>query len=674
MNLPLPWKYYLAVAKIRDEGRTGVYSAPGQVLAGVHAGALGMSITSDMLFDFTSVSPKQTERAANVAECFTQKPHALADPKWNCATLAAGYLHPYDPKKFPVLEKIIKKSLHGYEKTNDITQEYGMWIYRRWHHSDYLGDKKWNLYRFNNTTHHHEALMPWLFYLRSGDPFYLKMGEAHLRGMSDVGIIHYEDPRYPAKELHFHQKTLLGSTKHTNGFVPWGADHAVAGHLTCYDALIWAYYLTGDLRYKEIVADEWQKTITEKRDDPQYNKADRSIKTDDKVVAGKKTGARDVDCFVGELLELYKLTRNPKVLVVLASRLKVMETNPITDWGMPLHNVTLYYGSRKLRKDLTAFAKEFTTTGANPKNDKHMFWSYGYRMHEPLTLASIIDAFNKDYALAAYYCAAPWKKIIWAEGIAKLKPKTTNFFAVPDALLKYPHLMYACAKSKVDVRKSIAMKQPMPTGDLKSKGWTRILIKEDKDRNIPLNLTGFSSIDVPLLVRAPDGKEVLSVSIPAKVSERKTIIIPKDGKTGVYSLFIRGKDSATALNAPISPLPEVYCPLYWCQARRSRFFINIPKGWKRSFTITPHKAPGVITNLTADKNLARTKLGGELSVDMPLDGIWFSSKARYVHPLQQAIVAVSPKRWFAPTKEQMTQPLPKKVGGKWTVESEANSK
>ena len=662
MNLPLPWKYYLASAKLLDSDRTGVYSVTGQLLAGVHAGALGIAITSDLLIDFSQL--KDAKSAVTAAKCFQKKPHALADPKWNCASLAAGYLHPYDPRQFPVLEGIIKNALRGYKKTDDFTQEYGMWIYRRWHHADYLGDGKWNLYRFNNTTHHHEALMPWLLYLRSGDQFYLKMGEARLRNMSDIGIIHYENNKYSAKEYHSHQKRLLGSTKHTNGFVPWGADHGVGGHLTSYDGLILAYYLTGDLRYKEVVVDEWQKTITEHRDNREYNKADRSIRTDGTIVAGQKNGARDVDCFVGELLELNMLTRNPKVLALLGPRLQVMEENPITDWGMPLHNVVHYYGSRKLRRDLTAFAKEFARTGAKPKNNKHAFWYYGYRQHEPITLASIINNDDKKYALAAYYCAAPWTKIQWGENIKAMKPKAALFYSVPDVILKYPHLMYACSRAGCDVTKSIVLKQPMLIDDIKGKRWSRILIKEDADQNIALDIQGISTRDIPIVVRNPDGKEIFSVKISAKISERKPIIIPKDGQIGVYSIFILGRDTVSKFNVPISPLPEIYCPRYWSQARPSRFFINIPKGWKRDFTITARKSPGIITNRKSDKTLAQTTSGEALSVVMPPDGIWFSTRGRYVTPLEQAIISVSPERWFAPTKELMTQPVPKLVKGK----------
>lgn len=542
MNLAMPWKYYLSAAKILDTDKTGVYSATGQILAGVHSGALGCAITSDIMIDFSM--SKSEKSAIEVAKCFQKRPHALADPAWNCASKAAGWIHPYDKEKFPVMEGIIEDSLKGYEKTNDITDEYGMWIHRRWHHSEYLGDKKWKLYRMNNTTHHYEAFMPWLFYLRSGDPFYFKQGNDHTRNLSDVGIIHYDDKKYPQKEYHFGQKRLIGSTKHTNGFVPWGADHGVGAHLTCYNGLITAYYLTGDLRYKEVVVDEWEKTITEGRDNPEYPKADRSRKPDGSIVAGNKTGARDVDCFIGELIDLYQLTYNPKVLALLGQRVPVMENNPITDWGMPLQNVIQFYGSSKLRKDLSDVAEEYTSTGMKPKNDPHLFGYYGNFPHMPITLAAIFNK-NKSYAGVAYNLAAPYNKTGWSKKIKTLTPGP-QFYTVPDVILKYPHLMYACKLTGCNTG-NIKMSQPLPISDLKQKGWTRCMIKESEDHDITLKINGFAIEDLPVRIFDTENKQIYSTAVKAKLTERQPVIIPKDGKIGIYTVFIKAKDGKAKL-------------------------------------------------------------------------------------------------------------------------------
>lgn len=648
MSLALPWKYYLTAAKILDTDKTDVYSAGGQVLAGVHSGALGAASTVDVMIDFSSAD--MAGNATHLAECFQTRPHAIADPVWNCASLATGYIHPQDKKNFPVMENIIEDALKGYEKTNDVTGEYGIWIFRRWHHSGYLGDGKWELYRMNNTTHHYEAFMPWLFYLRSGDPFYYHQGNDHTRNLSDVGIIHYEDQRYPQKEYHFQQKPLIGSTKHTNGFVPWGADHAVGAHLTCYNGLITAYYLTGDLRYKEVVVDEWEKTITDRRDNPEYAAADRSRNPDGTIESGQITGARDVDCFVGELIDLYQLAYNPKVLALLAPRLLTMENNPITDWGMPLQNVIQFYGSAKLRKDLKDFSEEYASTGAKPLNDPHQFCAYGAPPHMPVTLAAILEK-DKALALAAYNLAAPYNSISWSKQINSLTPDGPPFCTVPDVILKYPHLMFACNATGCDINDSI--NQPMPVADMKQKGWTRCLIKETEDIDIDLNFKGSTVADVQIVIFDPDGKRVLSTEIKEKAEKRNPVIVPKDGKTGIYTVFIAGKDNNSKLRVPISTLPEIYCVKYWVQSTPCRFFINCLSDADRKMVITPHKAPGSITNKTGDKVLAETQNGGALQLEVPKDGIWFISKAHYVNSDTWAVLAVSPERWFAPPKGKL---------------------
>ena len=100
-----------------------------------------------------------------------------------------------------------------------------------------------------------------------------------MRCLTDVGVIHYDDPAYPHEELHFHQKRLVGSTKHTNGFNTWGGDHAIGAHLTCYNGILLAYYLTGDRSYLDSV-EQWRGTVTNDCANPNYRPADRSTLPD----------------------------------------------------------------------------------------------------------------------------------------------------------------------------------------------------------------------------------------------------------------------------------------------------------------------------------------------------------------------------------------------------------
>ncbi|MCM8764721.1 MAG: hypothetical protein NC830_05130, partial [Candidatus Omnitrophica bacterium] len=338
LNLAMPWKYFFKAAEMYDGPQTGVYTAPGLVLAGVHSSILGAALTSDILISFSDKN-EGIEKQKELSDCFQAFFHCLADPQWTCDSLAVGYISPYSPDRFKQIEDCVEKLVKGYRELQDYTGQYGMWIYRTWHHTSYKGDKTFDLYRLFNATHHYEAFMPWLLYVRSGDPFYLEQARANTRLLSDLNIIHYDDPSCERRELHFNQKNIVGSTRHTNGFCPWGGDHGLLAHLTCYNALILAHYLTGDLWLKEIIVDQWQRTIVSDRKNPEFQGAIRL------------EPGRDNNNALGELIDLYQMTYHPALLVYIDDCLKKFLTN-MYHWGQPLHNVLLFYKSQQARKQL----------------------------------------------------------------------------------------------------------------------------------------------------------------------------------------------------------------------------------------------------------------------------------------------------------------------------------
>ncbi len=642
MNLTMPWEYYLNAAKKMNTETIGVYSATGQILAGVHSSAMGAAITCDVMFYFSK--PEQAEEAGKVAACFEKTPLIMANPEWNCATLAAGWIRHYDPKNFEVPEKIIHDLSEGYWKTGNITDEYGMWIYRRWHHSPYSGKGKWNPYRLNNTTHHHEALMPWLFLFRSGDPFYLIQGLANMRCLTDAGIIHYDNPAYSHKELHFHQQRLVGSTKHTNAFNTWGGDHGIGGHMTSYDAILLAYYLTGDRSYLDSV-DQWHNTLVNDRGNKNYKPADRSTDGAGKVKT-RKASARDVGNFIGDLIDLYQYDYDPKVLAVIAPRLNSFVRNHNRHWGMSLHNIAYFHGSRIFKKNLLEAIKDYRKHLGKGNKDPHSIW-YTHTKFFPDVLAANLSGDKETYASEAYAMAELPTKKSWAKMFNTPEKNRMPFCTLPDYALYLPHLMYACDGANLKAAQST---QPLPIG-MRA---TRCIIKEDKDQDIKIKFSGTSKVDFKLKVFDPQNKEVIGKDIKAGTYNPLEIMIPKDEKTGQYTILITKLiEHKASLKVPLTDLPEVFVTNYWSQFAPAKYFVKPVDGKPFEMSFRPSSRPGAIVDAESGRLLAESKKGEWINAQIPPHGAWLSTVARYIAVKPQIVISVNPDKWFAPDKDKI---------------------
>ncbi len=647
MNLAVPWEYYTAAAKIYKTEATGVYSPGGLVLSGVHSSAMGISVTSDMLLDFRTGKSKEKFTSENLSNVFIKNLLAMASPEWNSKSLAAGWVHKYDKENFKVYEEIIENCMDGYWKANRSSGEYGMWIYSRWHHNQYLGGSKWDLYRLNGGTHHYEAVMPWLFLYRSGNPFYIMQGMAHNRLLTDLVVTHYDDPSYPHKEFHFAQKRLVGSTKHTNGFIPWGGDHAIGSHQTCYNGVLLSYYMTGDLRFKDIM-DEVENTIVNDRLNPNYKPADRSVEANGKLV-NRRESARDISNYVGELIDLYQYSYNPKLLAVLSPRLDQMINRCGRNWGFPYQNILLFNGSKVFSKNLLdATDKAIKNAGKAEETEGTHYFFYNTTPFLTYTMASMIAPDSKNnYHAYANIVSEPLKMLSWSKAINDPENNRTPFCTLPDYILYLPALMYA-SDGKTS---SVVPLVPFPFAP----GNNICVIKEDEDQEIDINLNCRSNADFSVQVFDTEDKEIKNVKIPAGAYSPYLIKIPKDGKTGQYSIIITGfVENKGQMNAPLTSLPEVYyIPKSWSQSQEGKYFCKLISGKSDTLTVRGHKSAGIITDSLGEKELASSKTGEEMKVTVPENGIIIKSKARYVHVSEPVILSATSERWFQPDPDKL---------------------
>lgn len=649
LNLAQPWRYYFAVAKIADDPSAGIYKPAGMPMAGIHSSAMGVSVTSDLLLQFGESGREKEMRAE--ADCFQAAPHALADPAWVCGSLAAGYMHPYDPENMAAAEEAIAETMRAYWEIQDECGEYGMWLYRPWHHSQLRARGKLELYRLYNATHHYEAFMPWMLYARSGDPFYLTQGWANMRLLPEVQVIHYDDPAYPHREFHFGQGRLVGSTKHTNGFNTWGGDHAILAHLTCYNAMILAYYLTGDLRLREVVVDEWQNTLINARKNPEYAEADRTDSVGNGTMAIGKEGARDVTCALGELIDLYQLTYDPRLLALMAPMMDYFLNRFMRPWGMPLHNVLLFYGSQQARQQLLDGVAEYRRTAGRPADPKGLW--YTHAPFDNFAMAAIVDS-NINAHVDAWLSAEVPQRADRARKMRAQGSNSVSFCTVPDWVVYMPRVMEAVARSGGNVSLSrIACSQSMPAGDATCAGWMRCIVLNDRPE--PFAITIFGKVGqggVPVKVFGPDNKSVMEVTVPEGMHAPHEIKVA-DGRAGQYVIFVKARDGKDDLLVPLTALPEVYRVGYWQQHQATRFFIRSRSDAPETVEVQPHGSAGQIVS-DAQELLADTENGGWLSAKTDPAGIWIVMKSRYVHCKSPVTLSVAPVKWFVPDEEKMS--------------------
>jgi hypothetical protein len=424
--------------------------------------------------------------------------------------------------------------------------------------------------------------------------------------------------------------------------------------------MILAYYLTGDLRLREVV-DEWQKTITTDRANPEFPKVDRSR---------KPTSGRDNNNALGELIDLYQLDYNPAVLAWIGD-LYEHQFDDMWEWGQRLHNVLLFHGSERVAGLVREWARATPAERAKLGLSKSLL-----SPHEVVALAAITDHDSK-LAAKAYETADPLTALIRARTIVKRDPETfaTNplyFTPVPDYLLFLPRVMYAMNEAGLrggtatvsELLDSQPMLQP-------AKSYFHCIVREDKDQAFDISITGRIGKDgAPVLVFDPDNKKIIETVVPPPMQEDYKITVPRDGKTGQYSILLKNEPAIDIpIQLPLTKLPgEVYQMqpnVMWVQGGHSmrpftRFYTRsrgaTPETVKIGLLRMHHTR---ITDYQTGKVLAE-RTSGEKSVPedfvearMGPQGVWIQAWGIFVQPQTPLTLAVAPDRWFAPDQNHL---------------------
>jgi hypothetical protein len=296
-----------------------------EVSQGQYANAMGVSVTNELLLSFSGGEADPASLSA-LAEAFQADPHALSSPEWNCATdVLPLKLSPFNPQRYPWEEAALASGFLNLVEAQRSTHDYGMFNYldahadNSWYMSvERFGDRgpAWMLNRVWNAGHHGVPRLGWLLYFRSGDRRYLEYARPNAQHVMDVDVTHFHPKgldlfRHVAANTQDLQHRQ-GAMYHCKGYVHWGGDSSISGHLSNFDFALWGYYLTGNRRLLDGVR-VWLDALVE--------------------MGGYPVIGRDGIQVTGELPEVLQWEWDPAVLDLLDRYAVMTFSTPLKDQG-----------------------------------------------------------------------------------------------------------------------------------------------------------------------------------------------------------------------------------------------------------------------------------------------------------------------------------------------------
>jgi hypothetical protein len=271
-----------------------------------NSNAMGVGKTHDMLFAFGPQASHENLDALRTA--FDSNVHFLASPEWFSKSLVSGPVAPYNPARFPVAERYFAEGFEFLQRlTWDLNQAYGMFNY---------GDSftlvneadptlRPRYYRLWAGFHHGRARVPWLLYLRSGDPKYLNFARANTAHLMDVDVCHFTTPQFATHPNESARKAVGGMGDY-KGVVHWHTGARTGEYNSQLDFLLYDYYLLGNRRAWDVAIETAELAVAKGN------------------VAPERQGAGCISIWV----DYYKATFSAPALLRIASDLPKMYVKP----------------------------------------------------------------------------------------------------------------------------------------------------------------------------------------------------------------------------------------------------------------------------------------------------------------------------------------------------------
>jgi len=223
------------------------------------ANAMGLAKTHELSMLFTRPGEDTAAVAARLHFGFQDPPTAIPSPRWMCDSGVFGRIDPVDTATFPDDEAMISNTFDAERRMEDHNGDYGMWNYGDSHTSwDMSRGRFDDGYRVWRNTHHGAPRLPWLLYVRSGDPKYLQYAVRNTRHVADEDFCHWSTPEVEA--LPYPKGKIRGALNDYKGLVHWHSGNRLTDYNSMTDFLIWSWHLTGD-RWPLEVALDWGEAV-----------------------------------------------------------------------------------------------------------------------------------------------------------------------------------------------------------------------------------------------------------------------------------------------------------------------------------------------------------------------------------------------------------------------------
>ena len=568
------------------------------------ANAIGLAKTHELLVWFHD--PSEAASVARTAEAWQDEPVCLAEPQWMCASGAFGRLHPVDTTRFPDIEKGLSKAFDCERRLEAHTNDYGMFNLGDGHTTWHMGHKRWHdVYRCWRALHHGAPRVPWLLYVRSGDPKYYRHAVRNARHVMDLDICHHTKPAL--ESLEWPLGKIAGALNDYKGITHWHAGGRLFDYNSMTDFMLTHYYLTGDRRGLD-VALEWGEAIKKRFRTPR----------------GSRSGAG----VTAALIELYQATSDPEYKRIIDLHVAHMLDKVQNMDGSKVYSthVTHYWPHKKgQRIPVGAFPewenyapwiqRYYDLTGDPRTGERIVAWANAY-IEGFGDLCSLWGA--KDYVnILAYAYHVSRDERFLAHGLRVMNHYIESIEDSPGTLYdgfphvgqmshgpgymaqRIPYFLAALAAAGKPIAPEPPPPQPFgllftrrrPEG--KKFESVDLLLRQDTDAPFRILATGAMGYDkrpIRVTVKAPSGKAVVEKDIEFdKGPIDLKVDVPADGETGTYRLTIRGEGSFWDIKSPIRtepvlkqayPIAGTYVRLPHC-----RYWFLVPKG-VRAFTVS----------------------------------------------------------------------------------------
>jgi hypothetical protein len=166
---------------------------------------------------------------------------ALAPPKYLAQTKAMMHLSPFDPQRYPALEKVVSDTIDFYIQQQELFGWYGQWTYggmpNFWQPKEF---RWWDFGRYAWILNEQDIVeTPWLCFMRSGDRKYLKLATSNTRHLMEVATIRWNPvwPNYVGFSRRHHECIWLGDGDSGHSMLdPYLDYYYMTGHRPAKDA------------------------------------------------------------------------------------------------------------------------------------------------------------------------------------------------------------------------------------------------------------------------------------------------------------------------------------------------------------------------------------------------------------------------------------------------------